>query len=236
MTRKEMVQALSRQLGSPVEYLGAPTFAYEIKARDTTYTIHRDGRVTNREGDTLELAALMNQGTGEASLEVNFSLEEHTGQSLVNVINMIASKEPLLLQAFGMEEPFMDPSVPGELSAHDVGTLASFRQALEAVGPQRCPGILFDFDRNFLRFPVPASLATDEERDAFAHLMSRIEENARVIRKALYKPAQQENPKYALRTWLIRLGLNGPAYKETRKVLLKNLEGSSAFRQGVFHG
>ena len=236
MTRKEMVQQLSQHLGRPAQYQGAPSFAYEIEAKETTYTIHRDGTVTNTEGDIVDLTTLMNQGTREASLEVNFSLEGHTGQSLVNVINMIASKESLLLQAFGLKEPFMEPSVPGELAAHDICSLASFREAMEAVGPQRCPGIIVDFDSNLIRFPMPPSIATGEEKDAFAHLMNRIEENARRIRKALYKPAQQENPKYALRTWLIRLGLNGPVYKETRKVLLKNLEGSSAFRREESHG
>lgn len=41
-----------------------------------------------------------------------------------------------------------------------------------------------------------------------------------------------ENEKYAFRTWLLRLGLIGPEYKGARKVLLENLTGSSAFRDG----
>ena len=39
-----------------------------------------------------------------------------------------------------------------------------------------------------------------------------------------------ESEKYAFRTWLIRLGFGGPEYKEERAVLLKNLSGTSAFK------
>lgn len=39
-----------------------------------------------------------------------------------------------------------------------------------------------------------------------------------------------ENEKYAFRCFLLRIGLIGEQYRETRKVLLKNLSGSAAFR------
>ena len=41
---------------------------------------------------------------------------------------------------------------------------------------------------------------------------------------------QTENEKYAFRIWLLRLGMNGDEYKQTRKVLMKNLTGHAAFR------
>lgn len=40
----------------------------------------------------------------------------------------------------------------------------------------------------------------------------------------------EENEKYALRIWLTRLGMNGAEYKSTRKILMANLSGHSAFR------
>ena len=52
-------------------------------------------------------------------------------------------------------------------------------------------------------------------------------------KNASFKPAQEENPKYALRTWLVRLGMNGEEYKASRKVLLVGLEGSCAFRKPI---
>ena len=41
-----------------------------------------------------------------------------------------------------------------------------------------------------------------------------------------------ENPKYAFRCWLLSLGFIGSEYKAARKILLANLDGNSAFRQG----
>lgn len=41
-----------------------------------------------------------------------------------------------------------------------------------------------------------------------------------------------ENEKYAFRCFLLRLGFIGDKYKAARKILLKNLSGSSAFRNG----
>ena len=41
------------------------------------------------------------------------------------------------------------------------------------------------------------------------------------------------NEKYAFRCFLLRLGFIGAEYKADRKVLLKNLEGSSAFKSGA---
>lgn len=41
------------------------------------------------------------------------------------------------------------------------------------------------------------------------------------------------NDKYAFRCFLLRLGFVGDAHKATRKVLLKNLTGSSAFKNGL---
>lgn len=41
-----------------------------------------------------------------------------------------------------------------------------------------------------------------------------------------------DNEKYAFRCFLLRLGFIGADYKTDRKILLKNLTGSSAFKSG----
>ncbi len=42
-----------------------------------------------------------------------------------------------------------------------------------------------------------------------------------------------DNDKYAFRCFLLRLGFIGAEYKTERKILLKNLTGSSAFKSGA---
>ncbi len=80
-------------------------------------------------------------------------------------------------------------------------------------------------------FYLYGSELSDERISAFKDLVALIAEYAKTLNRASFKQAQDDNPKYALRTWLIRIGMNGPEYKETRKTLLKHLEGSGAFRK-----
>ena len=44
------------------------------------------------------------------------------------------------------------------------------------------------------------------------------------------KTTDADNEKYAMRIWLLRLGMNGPEYKDERKILMQNLSGNCAFR------
>ena len=55
---------------------------------------------------------------------------------------------------------------------------------------------------------------------------------AKTVRTASPKPQQNENPKYAMRTWLLRLGFIGDEFKTARDLLTKRLDGDTAFRHG----
>ena len=55
---------------------------------------------------------------------------------------------------------------------------------------------------------------------------------AKTVRTASPKPQQNENPKYAMRTWLLRLGFIGDEFKTARELLTKCLDGDAAFRSG----
>lgn len=55
---------------------------------------------------------------------------------------------------------------------------------------------------------------------------------AKDSKKASAKPQQHENPKFAMRTWLIRLGFVGDEFSTARDFLTRNLSGDAAFRFG----
>ena len=57
--------------------------------------------------------------------------------------------------------------------------------------------------------------------------MSREQKRITATEKAV------DNEKYAFRCFLLRLGFIGDEYKADRKILLKNLKGSSAFKSGA---
>ena len=55
---------------------------------------------------------------------------------------------------------------------------------------------------------------------------------AKDVRTASPKPQQTENPKYAMRTWLLRLGFIGEEFETARDLLTRRLDGDAAFRHG----
>jgi hypothetical protein len=55
---------------------------------------------------------------------------------------------------------------------------------------------------------------------------------AKEVKTASLKEPQRENPKFAMRTWLMRLGFIGEEFATAREILTRNLEGDAAFRFG----
>jgi hypothetical protein len=164
-------------------------------------------------------------------VEVKLNFEEHTADSLKNIINMLYSKQRLIMMAFETEEAFMDDGFAEDLNKPEIKDLEGLKEALEELGVNRCPGFQIDFDEKTFTFKLYSSNLNPERIKAFQDLCVLIARYGRTLNRASFKQAQDDNPKYALRTWLIRIGMNGPEYKETRKTLLKHLEGSGAFRK-----
>jgi hypothetical protein len=164
-------------------------------------------------------------------VEVKLNFEEHTADSLKNIINMLYSKQRLIMMAFETEEAFMDDGFAEDLNKPEINDLEGLKEAFEELGTNRCPGFQIDFDEKTFTFKLYSSNLNPERIKAFQDLCVLIARYGRTLNRASYKQAQDDNPKYALRTWLIRIGMNGPKYKETRKTLLKHLEGSGAFRK-----
>jgi len=82
---------------------------------------------------------------------------------------------------------------------------------------------------NFPWFPEPK---TDEEHDAYLHLTSALCKAANEQKRVTGKDKEVENEKYAFRCFLLKLGFIGDDFKSQRKFLLRNLTGSSAFKNG----
>lgn len=242
MDRKEIVQKLSERLNAKPKYLGVPSFDYEVATASETYRIDREGIIRNSKGEEVELEAILNPSTNEDQeiisdyseledgFEIEFSFQGHTGTTLRNIVNMIASKQRLIMKAFNSDQEFVEESFVESLNEHDVSTLELFREALLKCRPERCPGIDFDFDSQIFVLKLDSRNLDKPKVDAFCNLAALINEQAKTLKHTAFKPAQDENPKYAMRTWLIRLGMNGESYKASRKALIEALEGSSAFR------
>ena len=67
---------------------------------------------------------------------------------------------------------------------------------------------------------------------SYIQLCLALSQMAKSVRTASAKPQQRENPKYAMRTWLLRLGFIGDEFKTARELFTNRLEGDAAFRNG----
>ena len=81
-------------------------------------------------------------------------------------------------------------------------------------------------------FPWFSGEPTADEVKAYTHFVSALCEMARNAKRVTAKEKETDNEKYAFRCFLLRLGFIGDAYKTERKILLRNLSGSSAFKSG----
>lgn len=76
----------------------------------------------------------------------------------------------------------------------------------------------------------------DGDADAYAKFITMLCEFAKNLQRVVNKPDASDNEKYAFRCFLLRLGMIGEEYKPVRRVLLRRLTGSSAFRHGKPEG
>ncbi len=67
---------------------------------------------------------------------------------------------------------------------------------------------------------------------SYIQLCLALSQMAKTLKTASPKPQQNENPRFAMRTWLLRLGFIGEEFKTAREILTKRLSGDTAFRFG----
>lgn len=86
-------------------------------------------------------------------------------------------------------------------------------------------------------FPWFAVKSADNDAvTAYTHFIYSLCEMARNQKRGHGVEKEVENEKYAFRCFLLRLGFIGTEYKKERKILLKNLKGSAAFKNQMSKG
>ena len=80
-----------------------------------------------------------------------------------------------------------------------------------------------------LALSIPLGAFDLPKIEAAACLLYQMSTQAEQTSKVRMKPADGSNPRYQMRTWLLRLGFIGEQFARPRQTLLENLEGNSAF-------
>ena len=200
--RKELVKAVSEIIGVPAEYQYMPTCAYII-GRD--YTITKEG-----------------------NLEISDSADSKEKEHLLSELKNRG-------YSISFEEESNSLTVEMPLNLVDERTLNRIRRIIENKGELfksafKTDSLEINLTEKTVEFPW-FTIEQDSDADAYCKFISMLCEFAKNQSRINNKPETTDNPKYTMRCYLLRLGMIGAEYKAVRKVLLRNLLGSSAFRK-----
>ena len=234
--RKAMVGIVGKVLNTKPVYCGAPSFSYKIGA----FEIAKDGSLCF--DDALDEATVACVRT--VLREAGFTAED--GENEASCADTGAD-EPIQTEAAVEEavpteeataeadEDGLSISLPRSLFTEtalqnlDALLLSKGRLIRHAFDIQEATYTLTD---ERITFTWLHGTITDETAKAYAEFISKLCLMARTQKRVTAKEKIVDNEKYAFRCFLLSLGMIGSAYKESRKILLQNLTGSSAFKSG----
>ena len=215
--RKKTVESVGRTLGVQPIYCGAPTFAYRVGA----FEITRDGSICF--GDEADEAEVERMRT--ALREAGFVAEEETEMPTAEAEEEAITDDENSL-TISLPRSFLTETALKNLDA----LLASKGKLIQkAFNIEKAAYTLTEETIKFAWFH--GKIAEDTVR-AYTDFISKLCEMAQKQKRAVAKEKAVENEKYAFRCFLLRLGMIGDDYKTSRRILLQNLTGSSAFKCG----
>lgn len=244
--RKSLVGAISLELNAPTIYLGAPTFAYEVGG----YHIDKNGMIEGEDNPGL-VADLQGLHDFKAITEEYDTPLPETEPVPEDVqIPYEAALGGRVSPYHDYEEPpaYAEPEQSDEdtnrltielpRSAFTDVALDNLKRLVEsksslikkALGTDYIPIIT---NEETISFPWFQGELTSDEVKAYTHFITALSELAKTQQRVNATEKEVENEKYAFRCFLIRLGFVGTEYKAERKILLKNLSGNSAFKNGA---
>lgn len=257
--RKALVKAICEITGAKAEYLKTPTFAYRIDyfLVDKNGALSFDDRADTEEVENLleELEKRGFHGEPPEKLEDPTPEAEEAADSEPKVEETKApapkaeAPEESKSEVEEVKEPAPNMDESGEdalvgvafsypRSQIDDKTLDNFiklaaaKEELikKAFGVDELP-IQVTEDKVIL----PWFQFDPDNPDClvYAAFIEKMVDLARSLKRVNAREKPVENEKYAFRCFLLRLGMVGNEWKETRKVLLRNLSGSSAFKGGA---
>lgn len=240
--RRALAQQISELLGEPVMYAGAPSFAYRVG----NTAIDRNGNLEVPD-DVLETLKpfLIEQGWLKAEpipetderpeeitadeLAISFPVEGITVTALKNLTFMLYTRQNLINHMTGENRLWISDLLVNRLREYTPETPEAFTELLDDC---RAMGELegFDFREGTVTLSFPLDETQPEKWTAYAGLTHRMIHAAQEATHVMPKRIETDNEKYAMRSWLMRLGYGGPDLKAERRILLAGLQGYAAFK------
>ena len=210
--RKELVKVIADATGAKAEYKFMPTCNYEIDY----FTVTKDGTLLfDDRADSEEVEQVL-----EAIAAAGFECEAHDGEERTTE-----------------EESKATDTAPQEETVGLTVAVGNLTKLLDAKGGliKKALGVdvlPIEIQKDRVAFPWFPELPDADAVKAYTHFITALCEMSKNAKRVTVTEKKVDNEKYAFRCFLLRLGFIGSEYKTERKILLKNLTGSSAFKNG----
>lgn len=209
----------------------------------------------------LRKAGAKSDATRGCGVHIHIGADGHTPQSLRNLANIMASHESLIAEAIKIDRGRMNrycrtvsPKFIEQLNEKKPTTMQQLSDIWYTSN-----GANYGRDHHYndsryhmlnlhstftkgtiefrlFQFDKPADGKQNGlhagQLKSYIQLCLALSQMAKDLRSASPKPQQTENPKFAMRTWLIRMGMVGDEFATARDFLTRNLSGDAAFRFG----
>ena len=209
----------------------------------------------------LRHAGAKSDATRGCGIHCHIGANGHTPQTLRNLANIMASHESLLADALNLDRGRMnrycrtvEPGFLEQLNKKKPKTMAQLADIWYTSNGANYGRThhyndsryhMLNYHATFthgtiefrlFQFDAPADGKQNGlhagQLKSYIQLCLALSQMAKEVRTASPKEQQKENPKYAMRTWLLRLGFIGDEFKTAREILTKRLAGDTAFRNG----
>ena len=202
--RKRLAEVIAKEIGVDAIYQGAPTFSYQMDY----FTVDREGALVFDDENYSDEVERVFDAIADAGFTPDEG-EEDEGTGLAIQMPMMTGDEISRLEALIESKESLIKKAIG------VDSLA--------VGEKD----------GKLDFPWFKADAEPDEIIAYTHFVTALCRTAKEATRITGKDKPVENEKYAFRCFLLRIGFIGDEYKVSRKILLKNFSGSSAWKSGA---
>ena len=209
----------------------------------------------------LRKAGAKSDATQSCGVHIHIGAKGHTPQSLRNLANIMASHESLLAEALNLDHYRMsrycrtvDETFLQQVNKKKPTSMAAFAD-IWYTSQNASYGRdhhyndsryhMLNYHATFTKGTIEFRLfqfdaPADGKRNglhagqlkSYIQLCLALSQMAKDAKCASPKPQQHDNPKYAMRTWLLRLGFVGEEFSTARDFLTRRLSGDAAFRNG----
>lgn len=235
--RKALVNKIAEITGQQPVYLGMPSVAFKIG----TFEVSRTGKMTWEEGtDETSVEELIGQlkeagftaaedATVEEETTMTPETEDVTEPETATEAEETAEQEPEDLE----ETDHLSISLPDDLTDEQFTLLSRLVEGKATLLKHAFKSETVEIERADGKLTFPWFTAIDGDHTTaymlfLTHMIKFVKKASRVT----VHDQPVENEKFAFRIFLIRLGMVGTEFKGARKILMENLTGNSAWRDG----